>query len=473
MWSFTLSILAIAGLSATLVLLFLAVPYFFLGTFQYSFLRLEITPLVVFFALTTFRYLRLFVNTVRFCLYRPAPRAIDPKYSRRDVTVVCPTIEPDGDIFRRCCQSVCEQKPRAFYIVVGRPDLIDQAERVSAALRIHYTETDIEVHCSPDPGKRIQIHSVINRITTPITFFIDDHVFWNVHDGGAFLTSTLAAFEHENVYLVGTNKHAQIEANLGLWKRFWNFIGVAYLIRHNFEATASTWIDGGIFAVSGRTQAIRSELLHDPEFRHEYLHEMFGLPFMEKWGPLAPDDDNFITRYVFQKGYDVRIQAEPDALVTTTLGWFPKHLYTCLRWSRTTMRSNPRTLLMSATYRRQPWSVYAVYISGMLNYALLWDPTMVYLYIKAGSPFGPVIGFVAFVLATKTIKLLPHFIKYPSHILFFPAYVLFAYYHSLIKAYSLITWYDGAWSGRKAEDIVGKQDPSETEPLLPTSQAGS
>lgn len=465
MWSFTITMLACAGLLVSIGLCFLTVPYLIFGIFEYPLLGLEVTPAVAFTALVSFRYLRFLIGMVSYVLYRPAPRSNKPRFTAEDVTIICPTIEPGGDIFRRCCERVCFNKPKAFFIVVGRQELTEKAEAVCAGLRLRYNSVDIQVRCAPAPGKRIQIDSVIDDISTKITYFIDDHVYWPISNPKSFFDSTLAPFEDDNIYLVGTNKRVVIEPYQSLWKTFWNFIGAVYLVRHNFETLASTWIDGGIFAVSGRTLATRTKVLHNAEFRRRYLNETFGLTCISFiWGPLSADDDNMLTRWVFENGYGVYIQSEKDSLVETTLGWWPKHILTSLRWSRTTMRSNPRSLLMATTWTRQPWSIYSVYVSGMVNYALLFDPAIIYLYRKARFSSGWhgtwLVIFV--ILATKLVKLLPHFRQHPSHIFFFPGYVLFAYGHSLIKAWSLVTFWDIAWSGRKVEEIRGKNEQKES-----------
>ncbi len=49
------------------------------------------------------------------------------------------------------------------------------------------------------------------------------------------------------------------------------------------------------------------------------------------------------------------------------------------------------------------------------------------------------IGFVLWLVFTKTIKLLPHFYRYPGDVKFIPLVIAFGYFHGLIKVYSLMT----------------------------------
>ncbi|KAK6193933.1 hypothetical protein LQW54_011967 [Pestalotiopsis sp. IQ-011] len=461
-WSLTLTAAALSAFAVVLSFCTLTVPYLYLGRpftlelglryWNVPYVTIPVGPVAAFAGLFAFRYWRLFVNIVAYWLYRPAPRQPIPRYTTEHVTVVCPTVEPSGDIFRECCESVCHQRPRNFFIVVSRDDLVNEAEKVCAGLRVRFPEVNIRVEASPQPGKRVQIDHIIPIIDTDITICIDDHVIWPLHN--RFFPSLLAAFEDPNIRLVGTNKRVRIEKTDSRFKLFWNMIGSLYLTRHNFEIMSSTQVDGGLFAVSGRTCAIRSDIIRDPDFRAGYLNETIGFMGMI-WGPLGPDDDNFVTRWVFERGFGVRIQSDKDCEIETTLGWFPKHLSTSLRWARTTFRSNPRTLLSARTWTTQPYSIYAVYISGMINFAILWDYLLCVMWTQLPYDWAQLYIMVIWILATKLIKTWPHFRRYPSHLLMYPGYILFAYYHSFIKFWALATFYDGAWSGRSATQING------------------
>ncbi|KAI1851569.1 hypothetical protein JX266_003031 [Neoarthrinium moseri] len=436
----------------------LTLPYLWYGQFH-SFLGLEVTSSVAFLALFGFRYWRMVVHLASYLLYKPAPIPENPKYTNKDTTVILPTVEPHGDVFRRCCESVCLQNPAAFFIVVGHKPMLDIAEEVVAPLRMRYPDIDIQVHASL-AGKRVQIAHVLPRIKTEITFFVDDHVFW----GRSFLPCVLAAFEDPHINLVGTNKAVIVERRTTWAAAFWNFLGATYLQRHNIEIAATTHIDGGIFAVSGRTCAIRSEVLAGEEFRAQYLNEMFG--FLNwTWGPLGADDDNFITRWMVEHGLGIRIQFHPDALIETPLGTYPKFLATCVRWARTTFRSNPRSLLMKQTWIHQPWSVYGVYIAGLTNFALLFDPLLVYVFSQtpAYELNWSVWYLMGWIIMTKFLKLIPYFLQNPRDLVLFPGYVLFAYFHSLIKLFALVTFWDVAWSGRNIEQVSNVGDDTDGE----------
>lgn len=55
---------------------------------------------------------------------------------------------------------------------------------------------------------------------------------------------------------------------------------------------------------------------------------------------------------------------------------------------------------------------------------------------------------LVWILASKLVKIAPHFRAHPSDLVWLPAYLVFAYYHSFIKLYCAFTFWDHSWNGR-------------------------
>lgn len=242
------------------------------------------------------------------------------------------------------------------------------------------------------------------------------------------------------------------------FQSFWNLLGCLYLERHNSEIAATNQIDGGVFVVSGRTSAHRSHILKPQSFQDAFTNEylLFG-----RVGPLNADDDNFITRWMVEHNWKIKIQYSESACMETTLGEYPKFLSQCLRWSRTTWRSNPRSLLSLRTWKTQPWCIYAVYLTSLFNFALLYDPLLLYTFRASNLPIDKKWGTLAlclWILASKLVKPYPHFWQHPRDLVYLPGCILFGYAHSLIKLYALVTFWDVAWGGRtlSAEEEEGE-----------------
>jgi cellulose synthase/poly-beta-1,6-N-acetylglucosamine synthase-like glycosyltransferase len=323
-----------------------------------------------FFALFVWRYLRFVVNLAGFYLYKPSPILDKPTYTGgRDVTVIVPTVEPSGPDFLPCITSCARNRPKRIIIVAGGKALLKKTEEVVEPLKEKYRHVKFDVDFTPAANKRDQVARAVRLVDTPITVMLDDHVFWRPR----FLPSVLAPFEDPKVGLVGTNKRVLRKGSPHLRNRIWNMLGALYLERHNFETRATNAIDGGVSVVSARTAAIRTKILQRPDFLPRYTKEMF---LFNMFGPLNPDDDNYVTRFVVKHGWKIKIQQTPDSLVETTVGvaepleW--KFIGQCLRWSRSTWRSNTCSLFADRTvWKSQPYCVYAVYIAGLTNFAAI------------------------------------------------------------------------------------------------------
>lgn len=67
-----------------------------------------------------------------------------------------------------------------------------------------------------------------------------------------------------------------------------------------------------------------------------------------------------------------------------------------------------------------------------------------------------------FVLFSKTVKLAPHFARYPSDLRFLPAQLAFAYLHGAIRLYALATVTS---IGYEARPVAGVPEDSLSETL--------
>lgn len=274
---------------------------------------------LVFLFVFTLRYLRYIVHNITgLLLYRPALPRAHPKFSNKDVAIIIPTVGPNTAAFLKCCESVLVTCPRVLIIsTVGK----QLEEDTGGILQKHnfqarFPETELVVVQSEQPNKRRQIVKAslhINAKETPVSIFVDDHVYWPPK----FLQSLLPAFDDPKIGLVGTSKKVIRERGNGLYKSFTNFIACLYLERDNFRIRSEPYIDSGVFCVSGRTSAILTAIIQNNDFRQGYSNEMF---FFGWFGPLNPDDDNYVVRFVLRHGWKVGFQCVPQCTIRTPLG---------------------------------------------------------------------------------------------------------------------------------------------------------
>ncbi|KAJ4024580.1 hypothetical protein NW752_003147 [Fusarium irregulare] len=404
----------------------------------------------IFGTLFVLRYTRLFVHLLGSFLYRPFSPSPYPNFTRGDVTVVLPTIDPRGPHFEECVRSILANHP-AFILVVTVGDVLKQeCINVIQELVANGSHTRISVAALSEPSKRRQIAHAMPNVTTAITVLADDHVFWPV----SFLPEVLAPFDDDNVGVVATKKRVRRTApGIWSWESIVNFIACNYLQRHNWELRTSSAIDGGVFVVSGRTAAYRTEFLNDTDLLQKFCHEKFFFGLLGGDG-LGPDDDNFLTREAIKKKWRIFFQDSDDATIETTLGEWPKFKDQLMRWARTTVRSNPVMLRDPIFLFRYPWSAFVVYWAALFNFALLWDAALIFtLFMSKYGGMVDIALLLIFMFWSKVIKLIPHFLKYPQDFPLMVCQIVFGYLHSFIKLWALITFWDCGWSGRDLEGV--------------------
>ena len=95
--------------------------------------------------------------------------------------------------------------------------------------------------------------------------------------------------------------------------------------------------------------------------------------------------------------------------------------------------------------RKQPWSTYAVHQTTLLQWAFFWDCLLLYLYhtsTEMWSDETQMMGLVvllSWMLTSKFIKLMGHYIRYPVDFFLLPISIIFGYLHGLIKAKAMLS----------------------------------
>ncbi len=409
----------------------------------------------LFWCLFLWRYIRHVVHVFSFWLYRPAPFVANPKYSGRDVTVVLPTVDPHNPDFAACLKQCLKNGPSEVVVVTAGNILLRETERLIQNVAYKFQDlparTTLTVIAAGLANKRVQMALGAKRAKTSLVAFIDDHVLW----GPRFLASATLPFEDDKVGLVGTNKRVIREEKVSWVDQFWNMIQALYLERHNFEIRATNTIDGGVFVVSGRTCIVRSQIIQDDGFLAHFTNERF---FFGLCGPLVSDDNNALTCKVVRDGWKVKIQYTPETLIHTRLGSYQKFSGGLKRWARTTWRSNSASLFTDRTvWRAQPWCVYAVYFASFTNFALFYDNALIYTYLHSSLPTScgkcGLAALLLWMLMFKVVKALAYFRRHPKDLILLPGYLVFTWYHSLVKLWALVTFWECTWSGRNLAAI--------------------
>jgi len=290
-----------------------------------------------------------------YCL-RPIRIPENPQFFSKDVTVIIPSLEGDGPELFDTIQSILATEPYEIILVT-----VD-AQLPRAQLMIKRMGTSrVRAMSVPHPNKRWQMVRAIPEVHTDITIFADDDVTWPL----TLLPWILAPFEDERYGGVGTNQRLRRATAPSIQQRAHGFLGALYLERRNFDCGSCMYMDGGLPCLSGRTVAYRTKILKDKSFIYEFTHELW----MSKY-QLHADDDNFLTRWMYSRGWKIWYQYHKEAEVLTTLEDNPKFWRQCLRWVRSNWRSNLTSMFREKIWRSvhswfksQP-NVYFLFVRG-------------------------------------------------------------------------------------------------------------
>ncbi|KAL4969791.1 uncharacterized protein BDV14DRAFT_195321 [Aspergillus stella-maris] len=399
-----------------------------------------------FFYLFIFRYLRLIVHIVSFWLvYKPVPIPSRSTFTPRDCTVIIPTLDPHNPDFEECLTACLTNEPGVIVIVPVGNSMSEATKRVVAPFQRRFPYTQIRVKGSSGDvnNRRVQIATGLQYVNTKITVLMNEHTFW---PSPRFLPAILAPFEDASVGIVGS-KGRMRRTYRGLSMRsLWGMLCALAIEHENFENRATNALDGSVSVISGRTTAHRSTILTDPNFIRTFTNERSLLSLL---APNKGDEYDFITRWNVRLGYKVKIQHSRDACVETTMDSHPGFLSE----SRSRWRRNFGVLFAGPKmWVRQPWFVYAFYISDTVDFALVYDVALVYMFMGsevASEPDG-LSYFIRWIVLSRMVMFISYFLSNPQDLVMIPGYLAFGYFESVIKLYALLTfWATGTGTGSR------------------------
>ena len=259
------------------------------------------------------RWSLFFFRVVFWLCYRPIrPKKNDTdgrpanRYKSSDVTIIVPTID-NGEEFLQAAEYWKKNSPREI-IVVTSTKMEEEMRRTCQSLQTTSDDPAFRVLSVPKPNKRVQMVAGVNAATTDIVALSDDDAIWTER----FLDWLLAPFDDEKMGGVGS-KQVMMPADKDQGVTFWEVIADFRLTMRMIETSASTFVDGGMSCISGRTALYRREILADPVFQEAFVNETWQGKYA-----LHSGDDKFITRWLVKNEWNMQMQNHKEACLQTT-----------------------------------------------------------------------------------------------------------------------------------------------------------
>ncbi|KAJ3278674.1 hypothetical protein HDU76_009802, partial [Blyttiomyces sp. JEL0837] len=295
------------------------------------------------------------------------------------------------------------------------------------------------------PNKRNQMVAGVNHVKTEITVFCDDDVLWP----DTMLKWMLAPFEDKQMGGVGTS---QTVLPVGKRMTIWEILAAYRISMRNIEIVSTTYIDGGVCCLSGRTATYRTCILRDPDFQWSFTHEFWRGKYHQHSG-----DDKFLTRWLHSHSWKTYIQACPEAELSSTFKNNWRFLKQLLRWTRNTWRSDIRSLIFERhIWFRHPFVAFTMLDKFFNPITLLAGPvTVAYLATRKDERLPVwviIVSYIAWLIITRLIKYMPHFVKRPQDVLAIPVWLVFNIYFAMMKVYCLFTLHVTDWGTRTGAD---------------------
>ncbi|KAI1326323.1 hypothetical protein F5Y16DRAFT_375472 [Xylariaceae sp. FL0255] len=383
----------------------------------------------------------------------PYPIPSNPKFSPRDVSLICCTLgQVSADRFARCLHTWLANDPREVIIAAplrAKEDITklveDALDILSPSILKLTVAKRITFVFSLEASKRLQLVEGLKVATGPIIAGVDDHITWP----DFMLKGMLACFEDSKVGAV----HPTISVDIPLDRQCDDIITAweACCTRLKTKGITKTL---SIYAATdftlclvGETYVCRAEILKDPKFTDKYLNEHLF------WrGPIDISDDCFITRWLVQNDWKIAVQNNiigqgPSRTVKETSAFLAQWM----RWQRSAMVNYWTMAITVPQVWSKPYSAFKIIerlIRPVTNAIHIWA-------WFSCAKFHPY--FVTFSLlcyATRATSSLARFMSlYPYMWRHIVPLILIDHFYIIEDYVCLATIMNISWGGR---DIPGK-----------------
>ena len=294
-------------------------------------------------------------------------------------------------------------------------------------------------------NKRLQLMKGIHEARTPIVALSDDDALWTPK----FLEWMLAPFDDHKMGGVGSRQE-MVATNRD--PTFWEVVADFRLSMRIIDTSASTFLDGGMSCLSGRTAVYRTKILQDTALENEFVNEKWLGKYRMHSG-----DDKFFTRWLVKNGWNMQMQNHKECCLLTTFKDNHLFLKQVLRWTRNTWRSDIRSVFVDRViWRRYPYVAFSMVDKFFNPFPVIYSIAIILTNIILGtreSVWYIVVPIGVWVFMSRLLKLAPHIVMKPSHFAYIPFMVAFQYIFPFLKLYALFTLSTTDWGSRADADV--------------------
>lgn len=272
------------------------------------------------------RYLRLVLDLVQYYSYLRLDHGHDIRKDQEtypgQLTIIAQTLGDQPDYVANVISWLAGD-PGAILIVT----VAEKLEKVRAMIE-PLGDPRIRVSSVKQASAREQLSEGIRRTTTPFLIVIDDDVSLSPQ------TLQQIAVALSDPVVGGVTTIQQVCPSNGRFLTTWESFGALNLVRRNIlHSFLAYFANGHVLNLSGRTSAYRTKILQREEFYFALQNDYWRGRHHIRTG-----DDNFLTSWVVQRGWQTRFINDQNALITTTVAADSAYYKQVLRWSRDTAR---------------------------------------------------------------------------------------------------------------------------------------
>lgn len=357
-------------------------------------------------------------------------------YDNDDVTVVMSVYNPPLR-FPDTIASILANKPKKFIIVTTiNSKGSDRVQQICSRF------PEVTLLWEGNLGKRDKLVKGIKYTDTKLVVLVDDDISWSTN----FLEKLVAPFQHSReIGGVGCRQVGRVNGFCDIW----GIMADMRLAVRFLELMATTTLDKGAACLSGRTACYRTDILQKEEFYHYLLHEKF---FGKQ---LLSGDDKCITRFVINQGFKTYHQLRKNCELATTFETGFAFFEQLKRWSRNTWRSDITALFIERKiWRVTPVTAFVLLDKMLTPFVMLYGITFLPYKLIVTKSYALLIGWFAWLLFSRFLKLIYYFWIKPQNIIFLPFFVIFQYIQAIIRIWALITINERKW-GTKDMTVKG------------------